>query len=64
MNNKYDIFISYRRKWGALYSRILQLKLQEKGYKVFLDYDELRDGKFDEKIKLCERKTWCYFRKL
>lgn len=51
MTKKYDIFISYRRKWGALYSRILQLKLQEKGYKVFLDYDELRDGKFDEKIK-------------
>lgn len=48
---KYDIFISYRRKFGALYSRILQLKLQEKGYKVFLDYDELRDGHFDEKIK-------------
>ena len=51
MTKKYDIFISYRRKWGALYSRILQLKLQEKGYKVFLDYDELRDGKIDEKIK-------------
>lgn len=51
MKTKYDIFISYRRKWGALYSRILQLKLQEKGYKVFLDYDELKDGHFDEKIK-------------
>ena len=48
---KYDIFISYRREGGAQYARILQLMLQQRGYKVFLDYDELVDGIFREHIK-------------
>lgn len=47
---KYDIFISYRREGGAQYARILQLMLIQRGYKVFLDYDELTDGVFSEKI--------------
>lgn len=50
-NNKYDIFISYRRDGGAQYARILQLMLIQRGYKVFLDYDELRDGTFSDRIK-------------
>lgn len=49
-NNKYDIFISYRRDGGAQYARILQLMLIQRGYKVFLDYDELRDGTFSDRI--------------
>ena len=49
--NKYDIFISYRRDGGAQYARILQLMLIQRGYKVFLDYDELTDGIFSDKIK-------------
>lgn len=49
--NKYDIFISYRRDGGAQYARILQLMLIQRGYKVFLDYDELRDGTFSDRIK-------------
>ena len=48
---KYDIFISYRREGGAQYARILQLVLQQMGYKVFLDYDELTDGIFGDHIK-------------
>ena len=48
---KYDIFISYRRDGGAQYARILQLMLQQMGYKVFLDYDELTDGIFGDHIK-------------
>lgn len=48
---KYDIFISYRRDNGAQYARILQLMLQQRGYKVFLDYDELTDGVFGNHIK-------------
>lgn len=44
--SKYDIFISYRREGGAQYARILQLMLSQRGYRVFLDYDELTDGKF------------------
>ena len=46
----YDIFISYRRDGGAQYARILQLMLIQRGYKVFLDYDELTDGVFSDKI--------------
>lgn len=49
--SKYDIFISYRRDGGAQYARILQLMLIQRGYKVFLDYDELRDGTFSDRIK-------------
>ena len=48
--NKYDIFISYRRDGGAQYARILQLMLIQRGYNVFLDYDELTDGKFGDHI--------------
>lgn len=51
MASKYDIFISYRRDGGAQYARILQLMLTQRGYKVFLDYDELTDGKFGEHIQ-------------
>ena len=51
MTNKYDIFISYRRAGGAQYARILQLMLQQRGYRVFLDYDELTDGIFGEHIR-------------
>ena len=49
-HTKYDIFISYRRDGGAQYARILQLMLIQRGYKVFLDYDELRDGTFSDRI--------------
>jgi len=50
-DKKYDIFISYRRVGGAQYARILQLMLSQRGYKVFLDYDELTDGIFGDHIK-------------
>lgn len=49
--SKYDIFISYRRDGGAQYARILQLELEKRGYKVFLDYEELTDGVFGDNIK-------------
>lgn len=50
-NTDYDIFISYRRDGGAPYARILQLMIAQRGYRVFLDYDELKDGLFNQKIK-------------
>ena len=50
-HNKYDIFISYRREGGAQYARILQLELEKRGYRVFLDYEELTDGVFGDNIK-------------
>lgn len=51
MKQSYDIFISYRRDGGAPYARILQLMLTQRGYNVFLDYDELTDGVFGDHIK-------------
>lgn len=47
---KYDIFISYRRDTGAQYARTLQLMLEKKGYRVFLDYDELVDDVFSPQV--------------
>lgn len=48
---KYDIFISYRRKGsGAGVAGELQAKLENKGYKVFLDVDEIGSGQFPEQI--------------
>ena len=47
---KYDIFISYRRGGGKDIARMLKESLTSKGYNVFLDFDELKDGYFDEKI--------------
>lgn len=46
----YDVFISYRREGGAQYARILKAELEKRGYRVFLDYDELNDGRFDSTI--------------
>lgn len=51
MVSKYNIFISYRRDDGAQYARILQLLLSKRGYRIFLDYDELTDGIFGENIR-------------
>lgn len=48
----YDIFISYRRDGGSYYARILKAELEKRGYadRVFLDYDGLKDGRFDNRI--------------
>lgn len=50
MTNNYDIFISYRSEDGAQYARILQMQLEKTGYRVFLDYDELKRDRFGEDI--------------
>lgn len=57
---KYDIFISYRRIGGAQYARTLQLMLEKKGYKVFLDYDELKDEEFSPQIEAAIRNSTIY----
>lgn len=46
----YDIFISYRRQGGADKARPVKSELENRKYRVFLDYDELKDGVFDERI--------------
>ena len=48
--HKYDIFLSYRRSEGKLLARLLKESLEKKGYRVFLDMDELLDGVFDERV--------------
>lgn len=47
---KYDVFISYRRDGGSEFARSVKAMLERKGYSVFLDFDELKDGVFDERI--------------
>ena len=50
MNKSYDIFLSYRRSDGKLLARLLKESLEKRGYRVFLDMDELLDSVFDEHI--------------
>lgn len=47
---KYDAFISYRRENSFLMAQIIHDKLAEKGITSFLDLEELRSGKFNEKL--------------
>lgn len=47
----YDVFISYRRRGaGAGVAGELQAKLENRGYKVFLDVDNISSGDFPEQI--------------
>lgn len=46
----YDIFISYRREGGFESAKMVQEKLKSLGYRVFLDFEDLRTGKFNEKL--------------
>jgi hypothetical protein len=48
--NKYDIFLSYRREGGFETAKMVQEKLKSLGYKVFLDFEDLRTGKFNEQL--------------
>ena len=47
---RYDIFISYRREGGADKARTLKECLEARKFRVFLDFDELKDGVFDRRI--------------
>ena len=47
----YDIFISYRRVGGKGYARMLKPELEKRGFRVFLDFDNLDDGVFNQHIK-------------
>ena len=47
----YHVFLSYRRKTGEEYARMLQLALENRGYTVFFDHDALQDGNYKEMIK-------------
>jgi hypothetical protein len=47
---QHNIFISYRRDGGFETAKMIQEKLKAKNYSVFLDYEELRSGKFNEQL--------------
>lgn len=47
---RYDAFISYRRDNGFLMAQVIHDRLAEKGITSFLDLEELRSGKFNEKL--------------
>lgn len=46
----YDIFISYRREGGFETAKMIQEKLKGYGYRIFLDYEEMRSGKFNMQL--------------
>ncbi len=50
MENKYDIFISYRREGGLDTANLVFDRLTRAGYRVFMDYETLRSGKFNEQL--------------
>eukprot|EP00771_Trimastix_marina_P001541 gnl/Trimastix_PCT/2621.p1 GENE.gnl/Trimastix_PCT/2621~~gnl/Trimastix_PCT/2621.p1 ORF type:complete len:821 (-),score=149.92 gnl/Trimastix_PCT/2621:151-2613(-) len=45
--SKYDIFISYRRVGGSQLASLMKVLLTLRGYRVFLDVNELNTGKFN-----------------
>lgn len=57
MNNKYDIFISYRREGGYDTAKHLYDLLIRDGYRVSFDIDTLRNGDFD--VQLYDRIDSC-----
>lgn len=46
----YDVFISYRRKTGTEFARMLYEKLKSFGMNIFFDIEEIHRGKFNEKL--------------
>lgn len=49
-NEKYDIFISYRRDGGYETAQLLYDSLKQLGYRVSFDLETLRGGKFNEQL--------------
>lgn len=47
---KYDIFISYRRDGGEFTAKILRDRLEKQGYRVFFDVETLRSGDFNKRL--------------
>jgi hypothetical protein len=49
-SKQYDIFISYRREGGMETADAIYQRLQNAGYSVFLDLEQLKSGKFNEQL--------------
>ena len=50
VSQHYDVFISYRRATDAQTARLIRSEIQRRGFRVFLDVDDLRPGHFDEAL--------------
>ena len=50
MKSIYDIFISYRSEGGFETANLIYDRLSKAGYKVFMDCENLRSGKFNEQL--------------
>nr|CDS30674.1 sterile alpha and tir motif containing protein [Hymenolepis microstoma] len=48
--NRIDVFISYRRSNGTHLASLVKTLLQLRNYKVFLDIERLKGGRFDHKL--------------
>ncbi len=48
---KYDVFISYRRGLSKNVARLIKSELTQRRLSVFIDFDELKDGAYDKRIK-------------
>ena len=51
MNSKYDVFISYRRDGGCLFARSICYYLRNMGVSCFVDFKEIKGGRFDKQIE-------------
>lgn len=56
-DTRYDAFISYRRENGFLMAQVIYDRLKDRGIQSFFDLEELRSGKFDEKILVAIREA-------
>jgi len=57
MDDKFDIFISYRRKGGHDTAKLLCDRLRRDGYSVSFDMDNLQNGNFDSELE--QRVKYC-----
>src|SRR2546423_1641537 len=48
--SKFDVFISYRRSGGAAEARLIQTKITDRGWRAFLDVDDLQAGHFNQAL--------------
>lgn len=46
----YTIFISYRSDYGGTFALLLEEKLTQKGFTIFLDHKSVHHGRFDKEI--------------
>jgi hypothetical protein len=49
-DSAYDVFVSYRRESGGQTARLVRDALQVRGWRVFLDVEDLDRGYFDEAL--------------